>query len=144
MSTTGRSIPRPPRAGRADALLLVLGNAPDAATASHIARVLVEERLAACVSILGACRSVYRWHDAIEHADEVPLLVKTTRRRHAACIRRLRELHPYEVPEIVTVAPAAVWQAYADWAIAETRPPPGEVSATAPRAASARRRARNR
>ncbi|MBN9463611.1 MAG: divalent-cation tolerance protein CutA [Burkholderiales bacterium] len=127
MSASERSIPQPVRAAPPDALLLILSNVPDAATASRIAQVLVEERLAACVNILGACRSVYRWQGAIEHAEEVPLLVKTTRRRHAACRQRLKELHPYEVPEIVTVSPAAVWPAYADWAIAETRAPPGRA-----------------
>lgn len=105
-----------------DELRLILCNVPDPAQAASIARALVEERLAACVNVLGACRSVYRWQGAIEEADEVTLLVKTTRASHDACTRRLASLHPYDVPEIVTIAPEAVWPAYAAWAIDETGP----------------------
>lgn len=107
--------PAPP-----DALLLILSNLPDRDTAEALARTLVGERLAACVSILGACTSVYRWQGAVEEADEVTVLVKTTRLRHVACRQRLKALHPYEVPEIVTIAPEAVWPAYAQWAATET------------------------
>lgn len=121
MTTPGRSVPERARAAPPDGLLLILSNVPDGAVALAIARALVDERLAACVNVLGACRSIYRWQGKIEEADEVTLLVKTTRRRHAACQRRLKALHPYEVPEIVTVSPDAVWPAYASWAIAETR-----------------------
>lgn len=106
------------------ALRLVVSNVPDDAVARTIARALVEERLAACVNVLGACRSVYRWQGAIETADEITLLVKTTEARHDECVRRLAALHPYDVPEIVTLAPEAVWPAYAQWALDETRPPP--------------------
>ncbi len=124
MDTAGRPVPEPVRAVPPDGLLLLLSNVPDRAVASAIAQALVEERLAACVNILGECRSVYRWQGRVEQADEVTLLVKTTRRRHAACRQRLKDLHPYEIPEIVTIAPDAVWPAYAAWAIAETRAPP--------------------
>lgn len=103
------------------ALRLVLSNVPDEAVAAAIARTLVDERLAACVNVLGACRSTYRWQGAVEHAEEVTVLVKTTSRRHDACVRRLAELHPYDVPEIVTLAPESVWPAYAAWADEETR-----------------------
>lgn len=121
MSEPERSIPEPVRAAGPDGLLLILSNLPDAEVAAEIAHALVDERLAACVNVLGACRSVYRWRGAIEEADEVTILIKTTRRRHAACQQRLQALHPYEVPEIVTIAPDAVWPAYASWAISETR-----------------------
>lgn len=105
----------------ADALRLILSNVPDETVAATIARTLVDERLAACVNILGACRSVYRWQGAVEHADEVTLLVKTSATRHDECVQRLAALHPYDVPEIVTLAPEAVWPAYARWAADETR-----------------------
>ncbi len=103
-----------------DTLCLIISNVPDESVADTIARTLVEERLAACVNILGACRSIYRWQGVIESADECTLLIKTTERRHDACVRRLAALHPYEVPEIITLAPQAVWPAYAQWAGAET------------------------
>lgn len=103
-------------------LRLVVCNVPDEAVAETIARALVDERLAACVNVLGPCRSVYRWQGAVEAANEITLLVKTTDARHEDCVRRLAALHPYEVPEIVTLAPQAVWPAYERWAIDETRP----------------------
>lgn len=121
MDPADRPVPEPVRIAPPDGLLLILSNVPDQGVAATIARALVDERLAACVNVLGACRSVYRWKAEVEEADEVTLLVKTTRRRHAACQERLKALHPYEVPEIVTIAPDAVWPAYAHWAIAETR-----------------------
>ena len=121
MDQPERSVPEPVSAIPPDGLLLILSNVPDADVAGTLARTLVEERLAACVNLLGACRSVYRWQGAVEEADEVTVLVKTTRRRHAACQQRIKALHPYEVPEIVTIAPDAVWPAYAHWAIAGTR-----------------------
>lgn len=121
MDPADRPVPEPVRIAPPDGLLLILSNVPDQGVAATIARALVDERLAACVNVLGACRSVYRWKGEVEEADEVTLLVKTTRRRHAACQERLKALHPYAVPEIVTIAPDAVWPAYAHWAIAETR-----------------------
>ncbi len=105
-----------------ESLRLVVSNVPDEGVASTIARTLVDERLAACVNVLGRCRSVYHWRGAIETADEITLLVKTTRDRHDDCVQRLAALHPYDVPEIVTLAPEAVWPAYAQWAVDETRP----------------------
>ncbi len=107
-----------------NALRLVVSNVPDDAVAATIAHALVDERLAACVNVLGSCRSVYRWQGAIEIADEVTLLVKTTDARHDECVRRLAALHPYDVPEIITLAPEAAWPAYAQWVLDETRPRP--------------------
>ena len=79
--------------------------------ARRVGRVLVEERLAACVNILAACRAIYRWRDAIEEAEEVPALFKTGAETAAALIARLAQLHSYDVPA------AVVWQ------IAEAHPP---------------------
>ena len=104
-----------------DGLLLVLTTVATAEQAAAIARTLVEERLAACVNQLPGCRSVYRWQGAIEEADETVLLIKTTRARHAALQKRLLALHPYELPELVTVTPDAVLPAYAAWVVAQTR-----------------------
>ncbi|MGD9944858.1 MAG: divalent-cation tolerance protein CutA [Burkholderiaceae bacterium] len=122
MSGHERSIPEPVGIAPPDGVLLLLSNVADDDAAHRIARTLVEERLAACVNLLPGCTSIYRWQGAIEEAQETTLLIKTSRRRHAACQQRLKELHPYEVPEMVTVAPDAVWPAYASWVLAETRP----------------------
>ncbi|MBI3145538.1 MAG: divalent-cation tolerance protein CutA [Pseudogulbenkiania sp.] len=100
--------------------LLVLCNTPDLDTASRIARQLVEERLAACVNLLPAVCSVYRWQGKIEEANEVPLLIKTTLQAYPRLERRLKELHPYEVPEIVACDIVAGLPAYLTWVAGET------------------------
>ncbi|OWY40812.1 divalent-cation tolerance protein CutA [Xenophilus sp. AP218F] len=81
--------------------LLVVCNAPEPELAERIANVLVAEQLAACVNILAPCRSVYRWQGGVETAVEIPLLIKTRADVYPQLQRRLLELHPYEVPEII-------------------------------------------
>lgn len=93
---------------------------PDEATAASIARALVGERLAACVNILPAVRSVYRWQGRVEEAGETLLLAKTTDARLAALRERVLALHPYELPEVVAVEVASGLPAYLDWIAAET------------------------
>jgi periplasmic divalent cation tolerance protein len=103
----------------AEEALLVISNLPDRAAAESLAHALVERRLAACVNILPPCQSVYRWQGAVEQADEVPLLIKTTRARYAELEAALGELHPYSVPEIIALPLAAGLPAYLDWVGAE-------------------------
>ena len=92
----------------------------DADEAQRIGRLTVEEGLAACVNILGPCRSIYRWHGAIEEADEVAAIFKTRAGAAASLVARIGDLHSYEVPAV------AIWQvvdalpAYAAWVPAET------------------------
>jgi periplasmic divalent cation tolerance protein len=74
---------------------------PDQAAAQQVAARLVEERLAACAQVLGPVSSTYRWKEGIEQATEWYCNLKTTRTRLSALKQRIRELHPYEVPEIV-------------------------------------------
>ncbi|WP_153161822.1 divalent-cation tolerance protein CutA [Zoogloea sp. 1C4] len=100
--------------------LLVLTNLPDADSAKQVARQLVEQRLAACVNILPACTSVYRWNDAVESATEVPVLIKTTLARYPALQAALTEVHPYELPEIIAVPLHEGLPAYLAWVGAET------------------------
>lgn len=100
--------------------LLVLCNTPDTACAEQIAQDLVERRLAACVNILAPCRSVYRWQGVVEHATEVPLLIKTTAARYAALETAIRALHPYDVPEIIALPLSAGLPAYLGWITQET------------------------
>jgi periplasmic divalent cation tolerance protein len=73
----------------------------DPAEAQLIGMAIVEERLAACVNILGPCRSIYRWESAIETGTETPALFKTTLAKADALIARITELHSYSVPAIV-------------------------------------------
>jgi periplasmic divalent cation tolerance protein len=100
--------------------LLCLCTCPDEPTAARIARALVEERLAACVNVLPAVRSVYRWQGRIEDAGEVLILVKTTDARLATLRDRILALHPFELPEVIAVEVAAGLPAYLDWISAET------------------------
>lgn len=100
--------------------LLVITNLPDADSAGRIGRLLVEQRLAACVNILAPCTSVYRWNDALETATEIPLLIKTTLARYPALQAALTAAHPYELPEIVAVPLLEGLPAYLAWVGAET------------------------
>ena len=83
--------------------------------AERIGRAMVEERLAACVNILGPCRSIYRWEGSIETASEVPALFKTSLDRADAIIARIAELHSYTNPAIAVWPIAKLPAAYADW-----------------------------
>lgn len=85
----------------ADEVLLVLSNFPDAATARRIGRQLVEDKCAACANLLPAVESIYWWENKIETANETIVLFKTSADRYEALETTLRQLHPYEVPEII-------------------------------------------
>lgn len=100
--------------------LLVLTNVPDAATAERLAHELIGARAAACVNILAACRSVYRWQGAVEVADEIPLLIKTTVGAYPRVEQILRECHPYAIPEIIAVPIEHGLPEYLAWVTAET------------------------
>jgi len=105
--------------------LLVFTNLPDRDAALALARALVGRRLAACVNVLAGCSSVYRWQGDIEEAGEVPVLVKTRATRYAEVEAAIRELHPYELPEIVAVPIVRGLPEYLDWVAEETAIPIG-------------------
>ena len=83
--------------------------------ADAIAKILVEERLAACVQVLPGVRSTYVWQDATHVDDEVLMLIKTTTEGFKALKIRLLELHPYELPEIIAVDVSVAHADYVDW-----------------------------
>ena len=83
--------------------------------ASRIARILVEERLAACANILGGCQSIYRWQGRVEEAEEIVALFKTRADRSVALIARLADLHSYEVPAAVVWPIADALRTYVEW-----------------------------
>jgi periplasmic divalent cation tolerance protein len=87
----------------------------DADEAERVGRAMVEERLAACVNVLGPCRSIYRWEGAIESAEEVPALFKATLDQADAIIARIAELHSYDNPVIAVWPIAKLPLAYAEW-----------------------------
>ncbi|MEK0451583.1 MAG: hypothetical protein RL088_3851 [Verrucomicrobiota bacterium] len=97
-----------------DAVVLV-STFPDRTAARTAVRTLVEERLVACGNILPGVESIYRWQGAIETAEEVMVIFKTTTESAEAAQARLRELHPYEVPEILHLPVDGGWQPYLDW-----------------------------
>jgi periplasmic divalent cation tolerance protein len=83
--------------------------------ATGVARALVDRRLAACVQVIGPIESVYRWQGRVESAREWLCLVKTTRAHYPRLAAAVRELHPYETPELVAVPIAAGSRGYLDW-----------------------------
>ncbi|MGC1518483.1 MAG: divalent-cation tolerance protein CutA [Azonexus sp.] len=103
--------------------LLVLTNCPDEESANAIALALVEERLAACVSILPRVQSVYRWQGAVESATEIPLFIKSTATNYPALEAAIRDHHPYKVPEIIALADERGLPAYLDWVTTEATQP---------------------
>lgn len=96
-------------------IFIVFCTCSDNAEANRVAQSLVEERLAACVSVLPGLTSIYRWQDKVERASEHLLLVKTTRERLSSLDSRIRELHSYELPEVIAVPVAAGSEKYLTW-----------------------------
>lgn len=103
-------------------LLVVLCTFPDSETARQLGTDLVERQLAACVNLLPGVGSVYRWQGRVEQATEVLALFKTTAAAYPALAAALASGHPYEVPEIIALRPAAVADAYLRWVGAEVLP----------------------
>ncbi len=85
------------------AVILVSTTLPDREHATGLARALIRDRLAACVSIGAPVESIYHWRGKVETAKEVPVIIKTTRAQFAAVENAIRRDHPYELPEIVAV-----------------------------------------
>ena len=103
-------------------IVIVLTTAPDDERAEAWARILVEERLAACVNIHGPMISFYRWKGVIERDAERQVVIKTTRTRVTALRTRLRELHSYELPEFVVLPVDDGSDEYLKWVEEQTRP----------------------
>ncbi len=101
--------------------LVVLSTVPDEQTGERIATALLEENLVACVNMLPGVRSLYRWQGALQKEQEWLLVIKTRGDRYDKLEQRLRELHPYEVCEILALDVARGSAPYLDWVLAETR-----------------------
>jgi periplasmic divalent cation tolerance protein len=93
-------------------VLVTIGSREDG---ERLAEALVGERLAACVNLVAPIRSIYRWQGEVCRDDEVLLLVKSTRERYPDLERRIRELHPYDVPEVIALPIAAGSDPYLSW-----------------------------
>jgi periplasmic divalent cation tolerance protein len=93
-----------------------------------IARALVEERVAACVNIVSPIQSVYRWQDQVHDDQEVLLIAKTAAAMFDQLATRVRQLHSYEVPEIIALPIVAGAEDYLQWIDEQTRPSPASAA----------------
>lgn len=93
----------------------------DRQEADRIGRQMVDERLAACANILAPVHSIYRWEGAVESADEVAAIFKTSSDRADALITRIAGLHSYAVPCIVSSPVDKILASYAEWVEESTR-----------------------
>ena len=95
--------------------IIVYITAGSPAEGDRLARALVDERLAACVTRIATVQSVYRWEGKLEQSEEQLLIIKTQRRLFAALEKRVRELHSYSVPEVVALPIIEGSQDYLRW-----------------------------
>jgi periplasmic divalent cation tolerance protein len=89
--------------------------APNRAVAEEIADRLVQEGLIACANISADITSIYRWQSAVERAQEILVIMKTTEAQAAHVVTRVRELHPYDVPEVLFLPVITGYGAYMTW-----------------------------
>lgn len=95
--------------------IVVLCSCSEGASAAELARALVEEGLAACVNRLPGALSTFRWEGRLDEAEETLLIIKSTESRLPALSARIRELHPYELPEVVAVPVIGGLDDYLEW-----------------------------
>jgi periplasmic divalent cation tolerance protein len=100
---------------------IVLTTAADAEEAARLGRTLVEERLAACATLVPVVQSIYRWEGQVESATETLLLLKTGAEQLAALEARLHQLHSYQTPEFLVLKVDAGSRDYLDWLHASLR-----------------------
>lgn len=106
---------------KADEFVVVLVTASSADEAAQIGRALVEDRLAACANVVGPIRSIYRWEGAVEDAEEHLLVIKARAEDFAALEALVRELHGYDVPEVIALPLRAGSEPYLAWLTDSTR-----------------------
>lgn len=103
--------------------LVVYCTCPDQATAERIAETVVGERLAACVNLIPGLLSIYRWEGQIQRDSELLLMIKTRDAIYHLLEARIRELHPYQTPEIIALPIQSGAAAYLDWLADNTGTP---------------------
>jgi periplasmic divalent cation tolerance protein len=101
---------------------VVLSTVDSPETAGTIARALVEEKMAACVNIVPGLRSIYRWEGAVCDESELLLIIKTTEQCFESVRRRIRALHPYQLPESIAIPVVAGDQEYLGWVSSSVAP----------------------
>ena len=100
---------------RSPSVIVVLVTCPGQAVGVRIGRAVVEDRLAACVNVLPGLTSIFSWEGKVRRSGEALLVIKTRRSKFAALSRRVRELHPYSVPEIIALPVVAGSGPYLSW-----------------------------
>ncbi|MBI5075793.1 MAG: divalent-cation tolerance protein CutA [Nitrospirae bacterium] len=100
--------------------VVVLITAPNEEEAAKIAKDIVGSRLAACVNIIRGIRSIYQWHGRIEDEAEVLMIVKTKQAFFRTLEKRVKEIHPYTVPEIIALSIIEGSAEYLQWLTTET------------------------
>ena len=101
--------------------LLVFTTLPSPDKAVELARMLVEEGLAACGNVLPAVRSIYKWQGKVHDDNEVMLLLKTRAEQLERLKLRILEVHPYEVPEVLAIPVESGYREYLEWIATETK-----------------------
>jgi periplasmic divalent cation tolerance protein len=101
---------------------VVLCTFPNPNKAAEVGRTLVGEKLAACVNITPAVHSIYAWKDELQSEMEALAVIKTTADRFEALAKRIVELHPYEVPEVIALPITGGHAPYLAWVVESTRP----------------------
>lgn len=100
-------------------ILLVMTNLPDAKSAKAMTEHIIQSRAATCVNQLAACTSTYLWENKIVNAQEIPLLIKTTRAAYPQLEKLIRTAHPYDLPEIIALPVTLGLPAYLSWVASE-------------------------
>jgi periplasmic divalent cation tolerance protein len=107
-----------------DKPVLIYATFPRGPLAEEVGRALVEARLAACVNILAAMTSIYRWEGAIQRDDETVMMVKTTAAWAEAAMAEIKRRHPYDTPAMLVLPIDGGSQAFLDWIARECVGPP--------------------
>ncbi len=102
-----------------NSILLVLTTLEKKRDARRLARILVEEKLAACVSMLAPIESFYRWQDKLQNSQEWMLIIKTSSALFSKLKKRIETIHPYECPEIVGISADRTNTSYHQWLLAQ-------------------------
>lgn len=100
-------------------VIMVFVTVPGARVGSRVSKGVLTSRLASCVSVIPRVRSMYWWEGKITQANEVMLVMKTTKSKYKKLERRIMELHPYQVPEIIAIPLVAGLPQYIEWVARE-------------------------
>jgi periplasmic divalent cation tolerance protein len=95
--------------------IVIFITVPNKKEAEHIARQLIENRLAACVNIIDKIESVFRWEGKVQRAGELLLVIKSKKLKLTSIIKLVKSMHSYEVPEIIAIPLIAGYKPYLDW-----------------------------